>query len=335
MTLLLGVALGAPSSARADGASPFAVSQVARVLQAPPGVSVKILDGDAQMWLQAPPAETVIVLDPLGLPWLRFDARGVAENENSLLALESASPVQPISPARINARPLPHWVPVSSGHAFAWPDGRLSAISAQSAAAGGGGGGGGGRWRIPLTINGRAASISGDVVSPAAPSPVWFWGIAIILLCVLAGWRVRSPGLDRRLVELLTPSLLLALGIVGAARLLDGQPTVAVLQIIALAVVAMLLVGATGLFLRRRLPAALPFIVAFVALWAGLTFLPVLLHPVPLLLLPGWLDRAATVVLLGGGAGLVLVAMRRPLLRTEPHPQVAEAPDITGLPSTG
>lgn len=330
MTLLLGLALWAPSPAHADGGSPVAVSDVARVLQSPRGVSARVLDGDGQMWLAVAPGRTVVVLDPLGVPWLRFDARGVAENENSLLALESASPAPPISPARIRARPAPHWVSVSSGHAFAWPDGRLTAFAAQSPAAAGGAG----RWHIPLRIDGRPGGVSGDVVSLPPPSPVWFWGIAVILLCVLAAWRVRSRSLDRRIVQGLTLSLLLALGSAGVARLLDGQPTVSPLQIVALVVVEGLLMGATGLFLRGRLPAALPFIIAFVALWAGLTFLPVLLHPVPLLILPGWVDRTTTVVLLGGGASLVLVALRRPLLAERPRDdQVAEAPDLAGLPS--
>jgi FtsH-binding integral membrane protein len=157
--------------------------------------------------------------------------------------------------------------------------------------------------------------VSGGLYYQPHPSVVWFWPVAVILLCVLAAWRLRSNALDRRLVTLLTQALLIALIVVAVARLLHGRPFVSPAQIAEfLVAVAAILAGAVA-FARGRFPAAIPLIVAFVALWAGLTFLPILTHQDAQLILPGWLNRATTALLLGGGLSLVAMGMRRPLIR--------------------
>ena len=312
MALALAWTLVAPAAAFADGPrNPIATSYLARVDHTPSGVQARVLDGYLELWLQVPARQTLEVLDQVGAPWLRFNVHGVAENHNSLLFYLSRQPTEAVPPARITARTPPDWVQVSSGHSWSWRDGRIQAFAHQSLTPGTRLAG---PWSIPVRVNGRTAAVAGRLYYQPPPSAAWFWPIVVIILCVLAGWRLRSPRLDRRLTLALTQALLGALGVVAVARLLHGRPSVSAVQIIEMVLAAGGIVSAAVSCARGRLPAALPFIVAFVALWAGLTFLPVLSHGEAILILPAWISRAATVVLLGGGVGLVFLAMRRPLL---------------------
>ncbi len=313
MALTVCYGLAAPVSARADGpVDPIATNYTARVTHVPAGVKAKVVDGYLQLWLKVDPSETVQVLDQLGAPWLLFNPHGVYVNHNSLLYYISQTPVEAIPPAKITAKTPPHWVQVSSGHQWMWRDGRLQAFARQTLVPGQRYAG---PWSIAMRVNGRATRVSGGLYFQPHPSVVWFWPVAVILLCVIAAWRLRSNRLDRRLVIALTGSLLAALVVVVTARLLHGRPSVSPVQIVEFALALLAILAGAAAFARGRFPAALPLIVAAVALFAGLTFLPVLTHQDVQLILPGWLTRAATVLLLGGGLSLVLMGMRRPLIR--------------------
>jgi hypothetical protein len=317
MALMICYGLAAPASALADGpVDPIATSYVARVSHVPAGVQAKVVDGYLQLWLKVKPSETVIVEDQLGAGWLRFNSHGVSVNHNSLLFYESQVPVEAIVPKQINARTPPNWVKVSSGHSWMWREGRLQAFAHQTLSPGQTYAG---QWAIAMTVNGRLTKVSGGLYYQPRPSIVWFWPALVILLCALAAWRLRSNRLDRRIVVGLTELLLAALVVVALARLLHGRPTVSGVQVTEFAVALAAILGGGIAFARGRWLAAIPFLVAFIALWAGLTFLPVLTHQYALLVLPGWLTRAATTLLLGGGVSLVLMAMRRPL--TQPTPE--------------
>ncbi len=311
LTVCYGVA--APASALADGpVDPIATNYAARVSHVPAGVQAKVIDGYLQLWLKVDPAKTVQVLDQVGAPWLLFNSHGVYVNHNSLLYYISQVPVEAIPPARITAKTAPHWVKVSSGHTWKWRDGRLQAFARQTLTPGQRFAG---PWSIAMRVDGRTTAVSGGLYYQPHPSVVWFWPVAVILLCVIAAWRLRSNTLDRRLVLGLTGALLAALIVVAVARLLHGRPSVSPVQITEFVVAAVAIIAGAATFATGRFRAAIPLIVAFVALWAGLTFLPILTHQDAQLILPAWLTRAATALLLGGGLSLVLVGMRRPLVR--------------------
>jgi hypothetical protein len=313
MALMVCYGLATPVVARADGpVDPIATNYTARVAHVPAGVQAKVIDGYLQLWLKVDPSKTVQVLDQVGAPWLLFNAHGVFVNHNSLLFFISQTPVEAIPPARITARTAPDWVKVSSGHTWKWRDGRLQAFARQTLAPGQRYAG---PWSITLRVDGTTARVSGGLYFRPHPSLVWFWPVAVILLCVIAVWRLRSNALDRRVVTGLTLLLLATLVVVAGARLLHGRPSVSPVQIAEFAVAAAAILSGAAVFARGRFPAAIPLIVAFVALWAGLTFLPILTHQDAQLILPAWLTRAATALLLGGGLSLVLMGMRRPLIR--------------------
>ena len=311
LALITGVVLAAalwPSSALADGpVTPIATSYVARITSAPAGIEAKIVDGYLQVWMQVPPSETVEVLDYLGAPWVRFDRSGVYVNENSEMYYLSQTPVPETPPANLTRTTPPRWLHVSSGHAYMWRDGRLHAFAAIALAPG--------TtfissWRLPIRVDGRPADISGGIWYAGTPSIVWFWPILVVLACILAAWRVRSPDLDRRLARGLAFALLVAIAVAGAGRELHGRPHVTVGQVVLLvAILAATGYGAWRLTSRRS-GYLLLFVIAFASLWAGLILLPTLLHGYVLVALPGWLARTDTVVLLGGSVGLVLMALR-------------------------
>jgi hypothetical protein len=311
MALLVCYGVSVPASALADGpVDPIATNYVARVAHTPAGVQAKVIDGYLQLWMAVKPTETVVVKDQLGAGWLLFKPSGVYVNHNSLLYYISQTPVEAIPPMKITAQTPPDWVKVSSGHSWRWRDGRLQAFTFQTRTAGIDYAG---PWSIAMTVNGSGTAVSGSLYYRPQPSIVWFWPVAVIMLCAIAAWRLKSRRVDRVVVISLTQALLVAMAVEALARLLHGRPDVTVFQIAEFAVsIAALGWGAVA-FARGRFPQALPFIVAVLALWAGLTFLPVLTHDYVLLILPGWLSRAATVLLLGGGLSLVLTAMRRPL----------------------
>jgi hypothetical protein len=313
MASLLFCGLLAPTNALADGpVDPIATNYLARVSHVPAGVQAKVVDGYLQLWLKVITNETVEVLDTKHAPWLKFDASGVYENHNSLLFYLTQQPVEAIAPATLTSKTPPNWVKVSSGHSYKWRDGRLQAFANQTLAPGTRYAG---PWSVALLVNGQPAAVSGGLWFTPHPSAVWFWPVAVILLCVLAAWRLRSNHVDRRLAVGLTQGLLVALLVVAVARLLHGRPNVSPVQVVEMVVAAGAVIATAVAFARGRFPAAIPLIVAFVALWAGLLFLPLLTHSAQQLILPDWLNRGATVALLGGSLSLVLVGWRRPLLQ--------------------
>jgi hypothetical protein len=297
-----------PAPAVADGpVSPTAVDYRASVARAPAGLDARVIDGYLTFWLQVRPAEDVTVLDYRGVPWVRYDRAGVAVNTNSEEYYLSQVPVAETPPASLTARTAAHWVRVSSSHAYKWRDGRLHAFAAIALAPGVAYVG---SWRIPVLVGGRRTWISGSIDHRGPPSLVWFWPIVVLVACALAAWRVRDERLDRRLGHGLAAVLLVAIALAGAARYLHGTPSISAGEMLALAFILAAVAAGGWRLASRRSGALLLLLVAFAALWAGLTLSPALLHGYVLLALPAVVVRAAAVVLLGGGASLVLLALR-------------------------
>jgi hypothetical protein len=308
LALLLTLGL-LPAAARADGPiAPIATDYRATLTHSPPGVQAKIVDGYLTLWLRVPDRATrVTVLDFRGVPWVRYDPAGVQINTSSEEYYLSQTPVPESVPANLTARTPPHWIAVSSGRSYEWRDGRLHALASIALAPGASYVG---SWRIPLLVDGRPSELSGAIYHRGAPSIIWFWPIVVILACVLAAWRIRDPDLDRRLSNGLSGTLLLGIAVAAIARYLHGRPSVTAGELAELAVIlALVAVGAVRLRSGRS-GYALALLVAFAALWAGLTIAPALTNGYVLLALPALAVRVAAVVLLGGGFGLILLALR-------------------------
>jgi hypothetical protein len=302
-------ALGAlPAVAAADGpVTPTATNYLARVTHVPIGIQAKVVNAYLNLWMKAPAAATVTVLDYGGAPWVRFTAAGVAINHNSVEYYLSQVPVPAVPPKKLTRRTPPHWVKVSSGHAYQWREGRLHALATIALTPGESYVG---QWRIPLTINARATTITGGIWHRGSPSLLWFWPILVLIACALAAWRVRSAELDSRLSRGLALLLLACVAVGMGGKYLHGSPGVNAGSL-ALLVITLAVLGAiTGRLLSGQSGGPLLIFTAVVALWAGLTLLPVLTHGYALVALPLFLVRVIAATLLGGAISLALFGVR-------------------------
>jgi hypothetical protein len=301
--------LGAyPCVAQAHGpVAPAASSYFAKVLQIPAGLQAKVIDGDLRMWLRVPPAETVVVLDYRGAPYLRFSRAGVAVNHNSAMYYLNLTPVAATPPANLTVTTPPEWHRVTTGHSYEWHDGRLHALATVALRPGVAFVG---RWFVPLRIDGRSASIGGGLWHADDPSIVWFWPIVVLLLCVLAGWRVRRPRLDALVARGLANAALAGIVIAGLGVELHGRPAISVLQAVELALILALCGLGFWRALLHRPGYFTCFLIGAGALWAGGVLVTTLLYGFVLIALPAFLARTVTVICLGSGAALVLLVFR-------------------------
>jgi hypothetical protein len=168
-------------------------------------------------------------------------------------------------------------------------------------------------------VDGRSTAISGGLWHAPAPSIVWFWPIVVLLLCVLAAWRVRRPEVDRRVAAMLGFAALAAILVAGLGRQLHGRPSVSVFQLVELAAILAFVIWALIRIGRRRAGAFTYFGIALVALWEGFGLIPTLTNGFVLIALPAFVARAAAVVALGTAAGLILLMFRLYDLQAEPE----------------
>ena len=303
------VALAAfPSAAQAHGPiAPAASSYFAKVLELPPGVRAKVIDGDLRMWLQVPRTRTVIVLDYRGAPYVRFSPAGVDVNHNSSMYYLNQTPVALTPPANLTASTPPSWHRVSGGHSYEWHDGRLHALAAVALAPGVSFVG---RWRIPVRVDGQFSSISGGLWHADHPSIVWFWPIVVLLACVLAVWRLRRPALDRLVARVLAVTALISVTIAGLGLQLHGRPTITPFQFVELAAILAFVGWGLSRALFRQPGYFTCFLIGVAALWAGGEMITTLLYGFVLIPLPAFLARTATIVCLATGAGLLLLVFR-------------------------
>ena len=236
----LAATAGLPGTAAAHGpVAPVALDYLARVSRVPGALEAKVVDGDQRMWLRAPASETVIVLDYRGAPYLRFSAAGVEVNHNSEMYYLNQTPFALKPPAGLGPRTPPSWQAVSGGHAYEWHDGRLHALATVALRPGEGFVG---RWTIPIVVGVLAGTISGGLWHAGPPSIVWFWPIVVLLLCVLAAWRVRRPRVDQWTARVLSVAALAAVAVAGIGRQLHGRPDVSVFQLVVLGLILAIVV---------------------------------------------------------------------------------------------
>ncbi len=298
--------LAAPAGAHGPVA-PIASSYLARVSAVPAGIEAKVVDGDQRMWLQVRRGLTVIVLDYRGAPYLRFSSAGVAVNQNSAMYYLNQTPVALTPPANLGPDTPPRWEPVSGGSTYSWHDGRLHALASVAIAPGAAFVG---TWRLPLLADGGATAISGGLWHAEDPSIVWFWPIAVLMACVLAGWRIRRPALDRHLARGLGVVALVALSAAVLGHDLHGRPGVSVFQLIELAAVLAFALWGLARVLFTRPGYFTYFMIAIVALWQGAELIPTLLQGFVLTAGPAFVARASAVLCLGTGLALLLMVFR-------------------------
>ena len=300
----------APAAAGAHGpVAPVASSYLARIVRVPPGIDAKVVDGDQRMWLRVPASETVVVLDYRGAPYLRFSPTGVEVNRNSSMYYLNLTPVALTPPTDLTAGTPPSWHGVGGGHEYGWHDGRLHALATVALQPGASFVG---VWRVPLIVDGQQTAISGGLWHAPDPSLVWFWPIVVLLLCVLAAWRVNDRALDARIARILAAAALIATAVGAAGQELHGHPGVTVFQLVELALIYAFV--AWGLWRVAFRPRGYfhHLLIALAGLWQGIVLVPTLLNGFVLIALPALVARIGTVACVGAGLALLLLVFRLP-----------------------
>jgi hypothetical protein len=294
--------LVAPAVAQAHGpVDPSGSTYRARVTHVPLGLQAKAIDGDLRLWIRVSPSLNVYVLDYRGSPYLHFERDGVWVNQNSSMYFLNQIP--PVTPStNLGAGTRPDWHRVTTGHTYVWHDGRLHAGATQARLPGTRFAG---DWSVPLRIDGTAAAIRGGLYYAPPPSPVWFWPIAVVLGCVLAGVRVRRPALDRRLARISGAIALTGFVVASIGHQLHGRPGVSTGNLLALAVELVAAAVAAWCLYARNPRWLVLAVIAALTLWQGVSQIASLEDGWVLLALPAFVGRVAVAACLAGGAGLI------------------------------
>lgn len=297
----------APESALAHGAiDPAASSYLARINTVPAGLTARVVDGDLRLWMQVSKGDTVVVLDYQGAPYLRLANGRVWANLNSEMYYFNETP--PANPPRGLKRNAPeHWLLVGSGTSYQWHDGRLHAFALQAVAPDAAYVG---PWRIPVLVNGRASAISGTLWHRGAPSIAWFWPVAILVLCVLAAWRLHESRIDALVARTVTGLTLFGITLAAIGRGLHGRPGISIVGVVELTFIIALTTWTAWRVLRGRAGSVTYFLVAIGGVWETISLMPTLFNGYVLLAVPPLLGRIATIMCLGGAVAVVFPAVR-------------------------
>jgi len=299
LTVLAATVVAAPGAdAHATGGQQ-ATDWRSRVLNVTGGsdvVSARSVDLGNRVTISVAPGHDVVVLGYDGEPYLRIGPRGVDENVRAPSSYLNRSSTAPTSiPARYDARATPEWVHRSDGRSWHWHDHRAHHTKGQAANT---------LWAIPIVIDGRPASITGETVH-VAPAVPW---LPIAVLVIAGALALVVDGPTRAialLVAIAAAAVLIGVGILGFGS--EGAGTRA--SAIVYTAIAAIATGAGAVWTARRPRAWSPVLlvagtVAIVA--AGFTFLSWLTHSQLPTAMPRPLAQVLVAFVLGAGAGAVV-----------------------------
>jgi hypothetical protein len=166
-----------------------------------PGVSVSILDGDRDFQVTIKPGVRLLVRGELGEPFLRLGPGGIWANGSSPTATAD----------RVIPTGLKGWVRLSGGDSVVWHDHRLAPPPSSTV-------GPDGSFAIPISVDGRPATIAGTFFRVARPA-LWPWLLAAVAL----GGGILSTARRR----LLRGRLTIGCGLAGGLAALAGVTTFA------------------------------------------------------------------------------------------------------------
>jgi hypothetical protein len=301
LALVACITLLAPTAASAHIRTGLvAVDLRARILRIPlplrAAATVRVYETDQALGLTARRGHVVVVSGYTGEPFLRLGAAGAAVNTSS----PTAAAVGLLKHGRPAVGLGRGWVLESSRPAAVWHDARVRALAPGMRRR---------EWTIPLVVDRHRVWLEGEITRVDAPSP-WPWlalGIPFLgfVGLLLAGKRSlrRSTAVGTGVVSaagtLVTAAAFALADTASAARWIEGANEF-VFALAGLAVVARgsadarpLAGGALGL----------------IALWAGLSKVPIFLHGVVLSALPASLTRALVALTVSAGAAAAAVGL--------------------------
>jgi hypothetical protein len=157
-----------------------------------PGIQLKVLYGDDQVWLDNRSGETIVIDGYGGEPYLRFAPQGVFVNVNSPAGyLNQDRYGKTVPPKSASVKAPPDWQKLAGGQVWAWHDHRIHymipAFPPQIKAAP--------RkphhvfdWKVPATANGKPFLITGSLDYRPPPEQSQSFPVAlVIVLAALIG----------------------------------------------------------------------------------------------------------------------------------------------------
>jgi hypothetical protein len=285
--------LAIPASAHAHLRSGTVAVDYQATVSAPhtSAYNVRIYQSDHGLNLTIRPGHVVAMSGYLGEPVFRLDRIGLWVNAASPTALV----VGLVKKDQRVVASGPHWRLQRGRTSVAWHDSRVQRLPA---------GVDRGAWTVPLTVDGRPARLTGELVRFARPSLALWLGLA---LCVGALGMVPRLLHRRELI----PRAATALAIAAAAASIAVELALAFdayaspgTWIEAVDSIVFLVVGLGILFRgpqHLRMGGAVG--VGLVSLAVGLLDGAVLLHPIVLAVLPGTIVRLAVAIAVGAGLG--------------------------------
>jgi hypothetical protein len=253
--------------------------------------TVRIFQSDHGLSLLVRPGHVVAMNGYLGEPVFRLDGTGLWVNAASPTAVV----VGLVKKHQRIAAAGTHWRLQRDRTSVAWHDSRVQRLPA---------GVDRGTWSIPITVDGRFARLSGELVRFPRPSlPLWLG----LLLCVIALGALPLLAHRRDLVPRMATGLAIGAAaasvVVELALAFDAYASPGT-WIEAVDSIVFLVVG-LGVMLRgpENLRMAGAVGVGLVSLAVGLLNGAVLLHPIVLAVLPGTIIRLGVTIAVGAGLG--------------------------------
>ena len=305
----------APASADPAGPSDFR-SEVTEISPAVDTVAATILGGDSFLELTVDEGHEVIVEGYSGEPYLRFRADGTVDqnrlssatylNDDRMGAAEIPGEV---TAALEDDSTEPDWEEVASGGTYAWHDHRVHWMgdARPPVARGHKVGGEYDPWRVPITVDGTTAEITGTLTYVEAVTPLPWLALAVVAAAALVALGRARLGLHLGAAALVVASALAL--VVGRAEWSStpdsgGNPLLWALPLVAL-------VTAVGALALARKGTGVVLALASVASLSGwaLFRLQVLLKPVLPTDVPFTLDRATTGLALGVSVAAAVLAI--------------------------
>jgi hypothetical protein len=200
IVLVAAALLALPAGAAAHGEGGEATgftSTVERVTPALPGLELRVLDGDDRLYLRNETGREVVVLGYDGEPYLRFSDGAVDRNGRSpAVYLNADRYALGEVPASADPDATPVWRRVEAGEAYEWHDHRIqwmSTIAPDEIRADPDSARHVFDWTIPITVDGRPATISGSLdYAPVNERPTaWvLFAATAPLVVALVAWAL-------------------------------------------------------------------------------------------------------------------------------------------------
>lgn len=311
--LVIGTA--GPAAADAAGPSDYR-SEVRGIEPAVDGLAAEIRGGDSFLEITVERGHTATVEGYSGEPYLQVLEDGTVQRNRLSSATylnddrKGAAPIPPeVQAAMADEGTAPEWETVADDGTYAWHDHRVHWMGDASPPVDRGQRVGGeyDPWRVPITVDGTAADITGTLTYVDGVSPLPWLALAVVAAGALVVLGRAALGLRLGAAALVVVSALaLVIGRAEWSSTPDsgGNPLLWALPAVAL-------VAAVVALARARTGTGVVLALASVASLSGWALLriQVLLKPVLPTDLPFALDRATTALAVGASVAAAVLAV--------------------------